>query len=155
MTIDIAQKYGHLLAGKTGTDSLMMFLQSVQQEEGHIPKEAFFYASTTLCVPLAEVYGVATFYNFFKLKKAGKHTIRVCDGTACHVQGGVSLLDHIKKTLAIEPGQVTADGVFSLEVVRCLGLCASAPVIMIDGQVYPKVTNETLTKVFADYRKTV
>jgi len=130
---------------------LMMVLEALQEEAGNLEKSDLEELSQALCIPLSEIYGVATFYHGFKLSKAAKHAIRVCTGTACHSKGDESLLAVLRDKLGIEPGQSTADGRFSLEVVRCFGACALAPVVKIDNDIHGKVTPESLPTLLERY----
>ncbi len=103
-------------------------------------------------IPLAKIYGVITFYHFFKTTKPGKHRIAVCLGTACYLKGGQDLLEETCSILSIEPDEMTDDGLFSVDEVRCLGCCGLAPVLMIDNEVYGKLTKEQLPGIIAKYR---
>lgn len=118
---------------------LIQALHRVQGALGWLPREAQEAVAEALGVPPAQVRGVVTFYHFFRTKPAGKHTIRVCMGTACHVRGAERVLNALKEELKVKPGQTTADGKFALEVVRCLGCCGLAPVMMIDEDVYGRL----------------
>ncbi|MEM4755886.1 MAG: NAD(P)H-dependent oxidoreductase subunit E [Candidatus Woesearchaeota archaeon] len=146
-------KYGPLLENKKGHEHIIGILKEIQDTEGYLPKESLALISEKLQVPLADIYGVATFYNFFKLHASGKYKIMICEGTACHVKGAPNLLGVISQELGIEPGQVSADRQFSLEIVRCLGLCASAPVLMINEKIFPKVNEESCKAILAEYKK--
>jgi len=133
--------------------SVIPLLQLVQESEGYIPPEAVRAIARYTGVPAAQIYGVATFYAQFRFQPRGKHVIRLCQGTACHVQGADALLEHLKEKLGVEEGGTTADGLFTLEVVRCLGCCSLAPVMMIDENTYGRLTRRTVDKVLAEYRK--
>jgi len=132
---------------------LVMMLHHIQNEFGYIPREAAEKLSRISGIPLAQIYGVITFYHFFKTTKPGKHRISVCQGTACYLKGGKEILDEIRSILSIEPDEVTDDGLFSVDEVRCLGCCGLAPVIMIDDEVYGKLTKEMLPDIIAKYRE--
>ena len=112
--------------------NLIMVLHQVQQTYGYIPREVAIEVSELLNVPLAKIYGVVTFYNFFKLQKAGKYIIQVCLGTACYLRGGDDLMKELERQLGIGVNGTTPDGLFSIEAVRCLGCCGLAPVIVVD-----------------------
>ncbi|MCD6156448.1 MAG: NAD(P)H-dependent oxidoreductase subunit E, partial [Candidatus Atribacteria bacterium] len=117
--------------------NLIAILQEIQAEYRYLPEEILTYAATALGVSPAYVYGVATFYAQFSLKPKGKHIIRVCDGTACHVKGSSQVLKVIRETLGLEEGKdTTEDLLFTVETVACVGACALAPVITVDDQVY-------------------
>jgi len=106
-----------------------------------------------LDVPLARIYEVITFYNFFKLVPPGKHRIALCMGTACYLRGAAVILDEIKNILGIKEGQTTKDGLFYLDVVRCLGCCGLAPVMMVDNKVYGKVKKNEVADILSKYIK--
>ena len=104
-------------------------------------------------VPLAKIYGIITFYNFFKLKKPGRNQIQVCMGTACYLKGGEDILNEMEETLGVGLNTVTPDGEFSIEAVRCVGCCGLAPVMVINGEVHGQVKTKDLPAVLARYRK--
>lgn len=143
-TIDLAlmepviKKYG----GQKG--SLIPILQQVQGLYGYLPRPALDMISKRLRIPISKIYGVATFYSQFYLERRGKHVLKICDGTACHVKGTPALLDAVHGEYAIGPGQTTADFELSLEVVYCLGSCALAPVAVLDSKVMGQLSRETL-----------
>lgn len=120
--------------------SLIPLLQEVQDFLGYISEQAVDKISDYLGISSSEIYGVASFYTQFKFNPPGRHIIQVCQGTACHVRGSKLLIDVIKEELGIEPGQTTADGEYTLERVACIGCCALAPAVVIDGRVYAQVT---------------
>ena len=136
---------------------LIPILQEIQEKYNYLPKDALIYVSKKLSVPLIQVYSVATFYKTFSLKPKGKHIIRVCLGTACHVRGAPRIVDEIKRKLNIEVGETTEDKLFTLETVRCLGACALGPIVVIDdeyyGQVNPKKIDTILQKYIAQEEK--
>ncbi|OGX26667.1 MAG: hypothetical protein A2Y03_08480, partial [Omnitrophica WOR_2 bacterium GWF2_38_59] len=120
--------------GKEG--NLIMILHEVQNHYGYVPRNVAFDLSRHLDIPLARIYEVISFYHYFKLQEPGKHIISICIGTACYLKGAPQLLKEIKNLLNIEEGQITQDGMFQLQGVRCLGCCGLAPVIMIDDKIY-------------------
>ncbi len=124
--------------------ALIETLHSVQQSFGYIDDDAMRYVAASLRLPLSKVYGVATFYHFFTLKPAGKHTCVVCMGTACYIKGAPQLLEHIKAEYDIKPGQTTEDGQLSVLQARCLGACGLAPAVVFDGQVAGRVGQEQM-----------
>lgn len=130
---------------------LIMILHRAQGLFGYLPKEVQIFVAEKTGVPAAKVYGVVTFYSFFTMKPRGRHTISVCMGTACFVKGGERLLDVVKEELGVEIGQMTDDGMFTLEQVHCLGACSLAPVISIDGQVYGHVTRDKVKEIIQSY----
>jgi len=117
--------------------SLIPVMQEINEKYKYLPKNILAYVAQELEIPLSQVFHVATFYTSFSLKPRGKHTLRVCMGTACHVRGSPRVLDEIKRHLKIEPGQTTDDGLFTLETVNCLGACALGPVVVVDDEYYP------------------
>ena len=125
---------------------LIEVLQDVQENYGYIPEEAMREISKTLGVPLIEVYRVASFYKAFKLKPSGKYVITICNGTACHVRGAQLLLDQAVSQLDIKPGEVTDDGMFSIEYVNCLGACALGPIASENGSYQHHMTPAKLRK---------
>lgn len=126
--------------------NLIAILQKVQEVYRYLPEEAMIYIGTKMeGVSPATVYGVATFYAQFSLEPKGKYEIKVCDGTACHVRGSMPVLNAIKARLTLQDGQMTTnDGLFSLETVSCLGACGLAPVVVINGKVYPQMTSDAI-----------
>lgn len=132
---------------KSKPGNLIMVLHRVQQTYGYIPREIAFQVADLLEVPLAKIYGVVTFYNFFKLKRPGKHLIQVCLGTACYLKGGDDIIATLEKLLGVGLNTITPDGMFSVEAVRCLGCCGLAPVMVIDGEVYGKAESKTLPDI--------
>ena len=131
---------------------LIKALQKIQSEKGYISVEDALKVSEYLGVPLTTVYGVATFYELFKLEPRGKHVIRVCQGTACHVKGGKAIVDFLRDYLNLNGKETTDDGMFTLERVACLGACAMAPVVEIDGKVYGKMTPEKVKEIVDELR---
>lgn len=134
-------------------DSLIPILQEVQEEQGHLSKEAVAQIGRHLNLPTSKIYGVATFYNQFRFESVGKYHIQVCRGTACHVKGSAKVLEAIQRELKIEPGHTTRDGEFSLEVVACIGACGLAPVIAINGEFYAGVTPDKVKSILKSYRR--
>ena len=128
-------------------NQLIAILNDVQEKYGYIPKQAQMVISEELSIPMAEIYGVITFYSRFTLTPKGKYNISICLGTACYVKGSQKLLDRAKERLKIEPGQVTEDGKFSIDDVRCVGACGLAPVFTVNGEVYGKATVKKLDEV--------
>jgi len=133
--------------------SLIMVLHAVQNHFGYVPREVSLQLSRLLEVPLARIYEVITFYNYFKLEPPGKHKISVCLGTACYLKGAPVILEEVKSILSINEGETTKDGMFHLDVVRCLGCCGLAPVMMVDDKVYGKVTKGQVMEIVSKYGK--
>jgi len=134
--------------------ALIPLLQNVQTEYGYVPKESIDLIADELSIFPVEIYGVLTFYSQFHLNPPGKHTIRVCQGTACHVMGGKVILDNFSNKLGIKDGETTEDGLFSLERVACLGACGMAPVIAIDEKFYGKVQLNEIDEILNKYQET-
>lgn len=130
----------------------LAMLQDIQRHYGFIPREAMEYISEYLNLPLSHIYSMATFYKALKLTPKGKHTIKVCSGTACHIRGSETVKDQILSILNIKPGETTSDGLFSLEVVNCIGACALAPVMVIDDKYYGNMTPEKIQSVIDQYK---
>jgi len=129
---------------------LISVLQDVQAQLGYLPKESLYRVAEYLEVPLAQVYHVATFYTAFSLTPRGRHLIRVCTGTACHVRGAVIILEEIERQLGVKAGEVTADMRFTLETVNCVGACALGPAVVIDGDYY-SMSLPDISRVLAEY----
>ncbi len=131
--------------------NLIMILHRVQEEYGYIPREVAFKLGKVLDVPLAKIYGVVTFYHFFKLEKPGDYNLQVCMGTACYLKGGEDLISELENLLDIGVGGTTPDGRFSIESVRCVGCCGLAPVLVCGKDVFGKLTPDKLPEVIARY----
>jgi bidirectional [NiFe] hydrogenase diaphorase subunit len=125
-------------------DALIEALHSAQSLYGFLTPELLWYIAEQLHLPPSKVYGVATFYNFFTLKPAGKHSIVVCQGTACYIRGAPKLSAVLKRTYGVGPGETTPDGELSVVEARCLGSCGLAPAAVLDGVVLSRLTPETL-----------
>lgn len=132
--------------------NLIMVLHRVQEVYGFIPQDVAEKLSIMLDIPLAKIYGVVTFYHYFKTTMPGKYNISMCLGTACYLKGAEDLVAEARSILGIEENEVTKDGLFSVDPVRCLGCCGLAPCIMIGGDVYGKVTKEQLPEIIAKYQ---
>lgn len=132
-------------AGQKG--SLITVLQTVQEVYGFLPKPVLVEVALGLGVPQSQVYGVATFYSQFYLEKRGRHVVKTCDGTACHVKGGNRLIEIVQRELGVGPGETTPDYSFTYEVVYCLGSCGLSPVAVVDGQVIGRLTPGRLTQI--------
>jgi len=133
-------------------DPALVILQNVQAVLGYVGREYLEYIAEKTQHSLTELYGIVTFYPSFRLEPPGKHTIKVCQGTACHVRGGEKVLKELEAQLGIKPGGTTADRLFSLESVRCLGCCGLSPVIMIDSETYGRVKPKKLHEILAKYK---
>lgn len=131
---------------------LMMILSDIQTEYGYIPLEVQQIVSKKTGISVAEIYGVVTFYSFFSLKPKGKYVIGVCLGTACYVKGAQQIIDKFSEILGIGSGETTADGMFTIDALRCIGACGIAPAVTINGKVYPKVTVDAVPRIIEEYR---
>jgi NADH:ubiquinone oxidoreductase subunit E len=137
--------------GKRG--ALIGVLQDIQQACNYLPPDALHYACERLGLPVSQAYGLARFYNSFSLTPRGKHIVRVCMGTACHVKGAGLILQALERILEVKAGATTEDRLFTLEPVRCLGCCGLAPVMTINDDLYGSVTQASLPKIIERYRK--
>lgn len=144
----ILEKYHH-----SGRDALIPLLQEIQEAEGFLSKESVIEVGKMLDLPASKVYGVATFYNQFRFQPLGKFHIQVCRGTACHVKGSLAVLEALKQALEIEAGETTKDGLFSIEVVACIGACGLAPVISINGEFYANVSPDSVRDILDTLRE--
>ena len=126
--------------------ALIPLLQSAQDSYGYIPEKIIYYISELVNIPAAEIYGVITFYSQFRLKPIGKNLIRICEGTACHVNGAKSVLSTLQDALGISIGETTDDGNFSLVSVACLGCCSLAPVMMINDETFGNLNTDKIKK---------
>lgn len=133
-------------------NQLIEVLQDVQKRYGYVPREAMESVAQELGVPLIEVYRVASFYKAFRLKPSGKHVLTMCAGTACHVRGSDLLLDHAVSQLGVKTGEVTSDGLFSIEHVNCLGACALGPIVAENGSYHHHMTPAKLRKLIETLR---
>lgn len=136
---------------KGGNGGTIPVLQEVQNEFGYLPEDALMAVSKEMKIPPSELYGVATFYAQFHLNPRGRHIIRVCRGTACHVRGSLILLDKIKKVLQVEENGTTEDLRYTLEPVACVGACGLAPVMMVDEDTHGRLTPDKIMEVINSY----
>lgn len=132
---------------------LIMILSDIQKEFGYVPLEVQELVSKRTGISVAEIYGVVTFYSFFSLEPKGKYVIGVCLGTACYVKGAQQISDQFCEILGIQPGQTTKDGLFTLDSLRCIGACAAAPAVTINGRIYARVNVKDVADIIAKYRK--
>ena len=132
--------------------SLIMILHKTQETFGYISRPAAEQVSRLTGIPLARIYGVITFYHFFKTVKPGKHMISVCLGTACYLTGAQDLIDETRSLLGLEPDGVTEDGLFSVDPVRCVGCCGLAPVLTVGTDTYGKLTKDMIPGIISKYR---
>jgi len=130
---------------------LIQVLLDIQAKLHWLPKSVLIWVSEKLEVPLAEIYNIVTFYTAFSLVPQGRHTVRVCLGTTCHVQGASTILDRIEQELDIKPGETTPDQKFTLQTVNCLGCCALGPVIVVDDEYHGKLASTGIKEIFSKY----
>jgi len=151
---DVRERLGKILANYKGErEDLIPVLQDTQEAFRYLPAAAMREIARFLDITENTVYGVATFYAQFKLKPLGKKVIRVCRGTACHVRGSTKVLAEMEKQLGIKAGETTPDMEYTLETVACIGACALAPTMTIDGETYGKMTTKKVAEVLGDRKK--
>ncbi len=131
----------------------IMILHKIQEIYGYVPRKIAMELSRKLNIPLAKIYGIITFYHIFKLNKPGKYRISVCMGTACYLKGGEDILGEIENILGIGVNSTTEDGIFSIEIVRCIGCCGIAPAIVINNKVYGNLKKDQLIEILSEYTK--
>lgn len=146
--------YKKILENYTEKDrsSLIPILQDIQNEYGYLPEDVLSEVSDFVGMPFASVYGVATFYNQFRLTPLGKYVIRVCRGTACHVKNSANILIALETELGVSAGATTRDKLFTLETVACIGACSIAPVININEEYYGRLTVQEIPKIIKKYQ---
>ena len=132
--------------------ALIPVMEEVQGITGYLPESVQRRVASGLALPLSQVYGVVTFYSFFTMTPRGKHQVRICLGTACHVRGSKRVLEEMEQKLGIEPGECTDDREFSLDIVRCVGACGLAPVIVVDEDTHRQVKVAKLDQIIDKYR---
>jgi len=151
--LDLAPLERVLAEHAGGAGSLIPVLQHAQAAYGYLPKAVLERIGRALGVPAAQVYGVATFYAQFRLKPVGKHVIRVCHGTACHVAGAEKITEAFSRELCVPDGETTPDRLFTLESVACVGCCSLAPVAMVASETFGRLDGSRVARVLKDYRK--
>jgi len=135
--------------GKEG--NLIMVLHQIQNRYSYVPRDISFEVAKRLNIPLARIYEVITFYNYFKLEAPGKNIVSVCLGTACYLKGAPALVTALEQNLGVKTGESTADGMYHLQAVRCLGCCGLAPVLTVNQKVYSAVTPDQVPAILAEY----
>ncbi len=130
---------------------LVSILQDIQAEYYYLPKEVLVQTSQALELPISQIYSVATFFKAFSLKPRGRHLISVCTGTACHVRGAVRIVEELERRLDVPQGEMTKDGKFTLETVRCVGACALGPLVTVDGEYYGQMKTDKLSSLLDGY----
>ncbi|MFW5830400.1 MAG: NAD(P)H-dependent oxidoreductase subunit E [Planctomycetota bacterium] len=134
--------------------SLIMALHEIQNRYGYVPREVSLQLAQLMDVPMARIYEVLTFYNYFKMEAPGKYIISICMGTACYLKGAPALIEAFKEELGLtEDEGTTDDGLFHLQAVRCVGCCGLAPAVVINGETYSKVQPDGVPAIVAKYRK--
>lgn len=144
---NILRQAGHVMPG-----DLVPLLQKIQEAYGYLPLEVLRKVSEHTGLPTSRMYGVITFYAQFSMKPRGRHTLRSCRGTACHVRGGKAVAEAIARELKVAEGETTADGVFTFETVACLGTCFLAPVIMVDNQYFGLLTPDKAKSILKKFK---
>ena len=134
---------------KNDEELLIPLLQDLQHRYGYLPRRVLEWVSGKTGIPVSRMFGVITFYAQFYLDKRGKHIVRCCQGTACHVKGAPAIIDAVERELGIGAGQTTADGLFTFETVNCLGACALAPLVVIDDEYYGKMDQSKVGRIIA------
>lgn len=132
---------------------LIQLLHEIQNEYNYLPQDVLEYVSRTLHIPFSKIYSIATFFTAFSLTPRGKHVCTVCMGTACHVRGAPGVLSRLEERLGIKAGETTKDKQFTLESVNCLGACALAPIVVIDGEYHGQTTVNKVDKLLEKYAK--
>lgn len=151
-SVEFARVVDRVAASYEGVrGALIPILQGVQSEVGYVPREAMERIGERAGVPASRVFGVASFYSQFRLEPVGEHIIRICQGTACHVQGALAIAEAILNELGVEEGGTTADGRFTVEPVACLGCCSLAPVIMIGEDTFGRLTPDDARRIVRGY----
>jgi NADH:ubiquinone oxidoreductase subunit E len=145
--LDLEPLYDVLDEYKTQQGAVIPVLQKAQDIYGWLPKEVLQTIARRMSVPLSQVYGVVTFYSQFYLQRRGRHIVRQCDGTACHVRGAARIVETVQDYLGIQAGDTTPDFKYTYEVVYCLGSCGLAPVAMVDNQVVGHLVSETMLEI--------
>ena len=143
---EIIERHGYQEA------SLIGVLQDIQTEMNYLPRKALDQVAKSLGIPLTRIYEVATFYKAFSIEPKGRHSIQVCLGTACHVRGGVRVLDYLENRLEVKAGGTTKDMAFTLECVNCLGACALGPIMVIDRKYYGKINTTKIESILKKYQ---
>jgi NADH:ubiquinone oxidoreductase subunit E len=141
-----------LADNKDRPGATMVVLTLTQEQLGYVSPAMQRYISKALGVPLSHIYGVLTFYSFFRMSPVGRHKVSVCLGTACYVRGGPPLVEKLQQVLGIEVGETTEDGRFTLEICRCVGACSQAPVVMIDEDIEGRLKPQDVAKSLRKYK---
>ncbi|MDD5112130.1 MAG: NADH-quinone oxidoreductase subunit NuoE [Candidatus Altiarchaeota archaeon] len=146
------EKIDEILSRYSDRSELIDILEDIQEAFGYLSEENMKKVEQTIKIPLVEIYGVATFYTSFKLKPSGRHVIKICSGTSCHVKDADTLHSHLEEKLGIRNGETTGDGRYTLEQVNCIGACALAPAMMIDHEVFGQLTKEKIDSIIEQFK---
>ncbi len=138
---------------KNEKGTIIGLMQDIHGEYRYLPEEVLLRVSAELDIPMTKLYTLATFYKSFRLEPVGKHHVRVCIGTACHVNGATKIVETLERELGVKSGQTTEDNQFTLETVNCLGACALGPLVLVDGEYHGKIDQGKLKKLLNKYRK--
>jgi len=149
--LDAVDKLMEPYRGRPG--NLIQVLHKAQNVVGYLPREVQVKVAEGLNVPLSKVYGVVSFYSFFNTEPKGKHKISICAGTACYVRGAKQLINKLEEEMNLKPGGTSEDGLFSLDLVRCVGACGLGPVVTVDDEVYGQVDTEKLISILSKYKE--
>lgn len=149
---DLLERIAEIARDNRDEGSLIQVLHMAQELYGHLPLEVQEKVAEGMDIPLSKVSGVVSFYSFFTPTPRGKHTIRVCLGTACYVRGGKKIVEKLGETLGVKVGETTPDGLFTLEVARCIGACGLAPAMSVDDEVYKQVNPRKLEQILGRYQ---
>lgn len=133
--------------------AILAILQDIQSKERYLPKEILEQVSQKMHIPLTTIFRIATFYNALSIKPRGRHKVDVCLGTACHVRGGNKIMDKLERDLGISEGETTKDKQFTLESVRCVGCCSLGPVVVVDGNVFGRLTQDKVPELLKEFNK--
>jgi len=150
---ELLEHMAEILKQENPQSQLISILHKAQSLYGYLPTNVMDEVAETMSIPTAHIWGVATFYHYFKLTPPGRYEIALCLGTACYVKGAAQILQAVKDELKIDMGGVTEDGVFSLAPARCLGACGLAPVAMIGEKIHGELTPKKVVQIIKDYRK--
>ncbi|MFC2019608.1 NAD(P)H-dependent oxidoreductase subunit E [Chloroflexota bacterium] len=153
MSSDVSKVQAIVKEYDNSSDNLIAVLHAIQSEYRYLPVDALKIVAEQLRLPIIQVYSVATFFRAFSLKPRGKHMVKICLGTACHVRGAPSVLDEAERQLGIERGGTTQDMMFTLETVNCLGACALGPIMVVDDEYHGDMSAVKVKRPLSSYRK--